>query len=275
MKKIIIPTDFSENAIVAGAAALKIAKIIQAEVEFIHCYSYLNSSFQNEFARELNADDALKEAQKEMEIYLNHLNFEDISYSTFFSPQNLLNTIENYQLNHHVDLIVMGTNGASGINYLLGSNSLEVAKKTKLPLIIVPIKSDIQQIKTIVFFTDFQVKDLPTLHKIENLFSHKDLTYEIVHFQSNDVFTVDENELRLENLVFDIRKKLKTEKIKGTLYQTEADLKNVSKVILEKNPDIISLSLIDRNFWDSLLEKSLAKQIILNPNKPIFILNQN
>ena len=74
MKKIIIPTDFSENAIVAGAAALKMAKIIQAEVEFIHCYSYLNSSFQNEFARELNADDALKEAQKEMEIYLNHLN---------------------------------------------------------------------------------------------------------------------------------------------------------------------------------------------------------
>lgn len=275
MKKILVPTDFSENAVMAGNVAIKIAETIQAEVEFIHSYSFVNSSFQSEEARKMHEEESLKEAELEMSKYLSRFEFNSIVYSTFYSNRPLIRTIENIGAESDVKLIVMGTNGASGLNYILGSNSLEVARKSKIPLLIVPLNTDVSDINKIVFFTDFQSQDLNTLKNIQNLFTNSALQFDVVHFQDKDVFTVEENELRLENHLVEIQKQLMSDKVKGYVYQQNANIKSVSLVINEKHPDIISLSLIDRGFWDSILEKSLAKQIILNPFKPVFILNKN
>lgn len=275
MKKILVPTDFSENAFVAGNVAIKIAKTIQAEVEFIHSYSFVNSSFQSEEARKMHEEESLKEAELEMSKYLSRFEFDSIVHSTCYSNRPLIRTIENIGAESDVKLIVMGTNGASGLNYILGSNSLEVAKKSKIPLLIVPLNTDVSNINKIVFFTDFQTQDFQTLKSIQDLFANSPLQFDVVHFQDKDVFTVEENELRLENHLVEIQKQLMSDKVKGYVYPQNANIKSVSLVINEKHPDIISLSLIDRSFWDSILEKSLAKQIILNPFKPVFILNKN
>lgn len=273
MKKILVPTDFSDNAIVSGNVAIKIAEIIKAEIEFIHSYSYINSSFQSEVVRKIQAEESLTEAQLEMDKYLSNFQFNSINYSIFFSNLPLIKSLENIEEDSDVKLIVMGTNGASGLNYFLGSNSLEVAKKSQIPLLIVPLKSDLEEINKIVFFTDFQPQDLNALQTIQNLFSEKDLTYELIHFQDKSLFSEEENRLRLENLQFESKQHLKTHKISSHLYNNEADLEGVTLVVKEKMPDIISLSLKDKSFWNRIKEKSLSKAVILNPSKPIFIFN--
>lgn len=60
--------------------------------------------------------------------------------------------------NQYIDLIIMGTKGATGIKEILfGTNTVHVIKKAKCPVIAVPASFNYETPKKILFPTDFQI----------------------------------------------------------------------------------------------------------------------
>ena len=159
MKKILVPTDFSDIANKAVAIAVDIAKKNDAAIELINInmfpandigtyYSIYSASMGSiDYAWE----EILKDAEHKMDGYIGM--YPDINIKPF-----VLETEKDFVkelVEHYADLIVMGSHGADGLKELLrGSNSEEVVRLASCPVLVV--KGDCSEFnpQKIVFAVD-------------------------------------------------------------------------------------------------------------------------
>ncbi|RMG83540.1 MAG: universal stress protein, partial [Bacteroidetes bacterium] len=130
MKKILLPTDFSENSLKSIEYAINLFK--EETVEYFLLNAYMPP--QAGAAMLVSIDDILKEdsiknlrkLHRKLSEKYNELKFE-MSYE---SVKGTLEYGVQYMVrNYGVDLIVMGTKGASGVKeVLVGSNTAEVVR---------------------------------------------------------------------------------------------------------------------------------------------------
>ena len=151
MKRILIPTDFSENswnAIKYGLALFQDSKntFYLLHVNPIPAYSGAGSSVR---AASRMMDEALLKSNKEdldeIITKIKELPFNTehtfISYSTH---DYFIDCIKREVQDKTIDLIIMGTKGASGIKEItLGSNTGDVITRVKCPLLAVPENASI------------------------------------------------------------------------------------------------------------------------------------
>lgn len=140
MKRILIPTDFSSCANNAVEAAIRIAKRAGSELHFLHFTSIPTDWIS------LNASDKLypdvtrkvKQRQDELNSLVRKCQKENIEASSYIgyneSYQNIIDHIEAYK----IDLVVMGSHGASGFKELfLGSNAQKVIRLSPVPVLVI------------------------------------------------------------------------------------------------------------------------------------------
>lgn len=164
MKKILLPTDFSKNAHNAIAYAVQLFKEEECTFYLLHTImprSYNIASIDDgpsakvieDVARD-NAEERLQEIVMEMKTkFANPKHtFEEII--TF----NLLsNEVKAVVKEHAIDLIVMGTKGATGAKEVfLGTNTMSVIKKVPVAVIAIPEEFTYEKPKEILFTTDFK-----------------------------------------------------------------------------------------------------------------------
>ncbi len=165
MKKILVPTDFSDNAWDALMYAIRLYDDIPAHFYILNTYLVGASRVSNIKNKARNThiyQYAKKESESELQkinTYLkeNLLNdkhkFEIISESgSFFSIVKHLVSSEN------IDMIIMGTTGASGAKEIfMGSNTVKMIKSIDLcPIISVPKDYKYEEPEEVVFATDFK-----------------------------------------------------------------------------------------------------------------------
>src|SRR5690554_6903444 len=186
MKNVIVPTDFSQNALNAALVAYALATRNGARVTVIHCYRAVQSAFQPGKANELDTTRVRQEAEEQMSELQDKVTDIglDTSLMQFICVSGELTSVL-YDLGRQIriGLIVMGTTGASGVKYhFLGSNTFDVARQAKFPLLVVPIGVEHFTLENIAFLTDFQPKDRLTLSQLVKIFGQDDVRYHLVHF---------------------------------------------------------------------------------------------
>jgi len=165
MLSILLPTDFSENAINAIKYALEFFKYQRTTFYFMHVY-------QNEFYdhEELSSrevfNDVLDNIRNESHNNLKELidtvkkiapsprfTYHTISaYNTLIEEANLIADDKN------IDLIVMGTKGKSDDRHIaFGSKTFQVLKYVKCPILAIPSNYTNTQPKRILFPTDYMM----------------------------------------------------------------------------------------------------------------------
>jgi nucleotide-binding universal stress UspA family protein len=86
-----------------------------------------------------------------------HQNSEH-TYSSVISLNTLSNEITSLVKDEKIDIIVMGTKGATGAKEILfGTNTVDIIKRAKCPVIAVPPNFDYEVPKEILFPTDYEV----------------------------------------------------------------------------------------------------------------------
>ena len=179
MKRIILPTDFSENAMNAIRYALRL-------FENESCTFYLLNTFTPAAYHvptvQLNNYSALQLEQivsKRSKMQLDQV--LDQVQKEFHNPKHIFVTLAAYNLlaseivnlseTHDIDLVVMGTTGATGAKEVfMGTQTMHTIKKVKCPVIAVPANFTFETPKEILLTTDFKfdVKNryLPLLKEI-------------------------------------------------------------------------------------------------------------
>jgi len=165
MRKILIPTDFSENAMNAITYAMELFKYERSD--FIIMHAFADEVYENELdmsrvlfeeykekVRE-SSDKKLQKVLEDMLVISSNPRHEYTYLSVFGSLVDEANDVVDKE---NIDLLVMGTRGETDDRDItFGSNTLQVIKYVKCPVLAIPSKYHDVQTKNILFPTDYQL----------------------------------------------------------------------------------------------------------------------
>ena len=166
MKRILLPTDFSENSLKAIQYALLIYKDIKCTFYLVHTFTppvyeteYLyGSSIQFELGDILrkSSEEQMEELRAQLEDQYSNPNHTFIGRIAF---NTLLDEISQTVEAENIDLIVMGTQGATNAaEILIGTNTIHVIKRAHCPVIAIPQKFELKTPKEILFPNDYEIR---------------------------------------------------------------------------------------------------------------------
>jgi nucleotide-binding universal stress UspA family protein len=171
MKSILVPVDFSIQAQYAAKVAAAIAKKTNAKIFLLHMLELPSGVIDpTSFGTSNNAPTALlflKRAREKFEEFkklpfLEGLEVED-SVHFYKAYDGILDESRKQQ----VDLIVMGSQGASGLEEILvGSNTEKVVRNSEIPVLVIKKDIDDFNIKNIVFASNFKIDNRKAFQKI-------------------------------------------------------------------------------------------------------------
>jgi nucleotide-binding universal stress UspA family protein len=179
MKRIIIPTDFSENAYNAISYALRLFEKEKCTFFLLNTFTpaayYVGVSNINTYSALKMEEIASQNSKRELDAVEDRIkkefNNQRHSFVKIAALNLLASEISSLVEEHDVDLVVMGTKGATGAKEIfIGTQTMYTIKKVKCPLIAVPSDFHYEAPKEILFATDFRFdnknRNLPLLREI-------------------------------------------------------------------------------------------------------------
>lgn len=147
VKKIIIPTDFSESARNAVHYAVELFGLEGVEYTLLNCYAMPHTGTEmlislTDILR-LESDEGLGKFKAELEKAIPGL---DRVVKTRCENGYLETVLNKISRKEDPYLIVMGTKGARGVTKMLwGSNTATVLKRVKTPILAVPFDAEVRK----------------------------------------------------------------------------------------------------------------------------------
>lgn len=159
MKRILVPTDFSDCANSAVNTAIQLAKKSNASVHFMHTlYSpveWVKLPLEKELQYpEIKASIGL--AKNELNKLVKKAERAGIEASSLLVFDSGREEIEKHAVPSKYDLVVMGSHGVKGAKEIIGSNAQKVLRYSKVPVFVVKGKKI--DMKHVVFASDFSAE---------------------------------------------------------------------------------------------------------------------
>lgn len=158
MKKILIPTDFSKHAEYALKVAAQIARKNDGEIFLLHMLELPTQAGDAvTTGRDIPEIMFFKNAaMKRLEELMDEDYLDGLNVSEIVQFEMAFDGIMNISKKNDVDLIVMGSHGASGFKEMfIGSNAEKVVRNSEVPVLI--IKNEIPEfnVQKFIFASDF------------------------------------------------------------------------------------------------------------------------
>jgi len=247
-KSILVPIDFSNNAFIAAQYARAFAKKYGYDLHFVHVFQAFKSAFQSHSTNEKDSEQANISSQAKLDAFESRLGIPSAE-------------------------VIMGTHGETGDRKnVLGSNTYDVAKDINCSLLIVPERSHDFHLSHAVLFTDYQKGDENTLKSFIEVVSDDKMKYSIVHMHPEVKDPTVYEELELEEHRYHLQNNLGIDQLQMKLIRSKESSSLVREVVEEMQADVLLLTWnSDKNFFEKLFRKSLAKAIIMNPMVSVFL----
>ena len=275
MKKILVPTDFSEKADYALEAACKLAAKSKAMIILLHVIEEASHSTFS-VTGELNFETAeerfftgklIEKAREEISVRLNDDKFEGSDWQTEIHVGNPYHGIKAIIVEHEVDLVVMGTAGAHGFDELLvGSTTEKVVRYAKCPVLTIHKEQTNFDYKNIVFATGLQDDEGGVLDIIKYMQNKFESTIHLVRINTPNNFERDRDTIAAMK-EFAERKELRdyTTNVFNDVTEEEGILYFSEHI----NADLIAMATHGRTGFAHLLSGSIAEDVVSHANRPV------
>ncbi|MCH9660155.1 MAG: universal stress protein [Bacteroidetes bacterium] len=181
MKNILLPTDFSDNSRNAIEYAMLFFKNwecnfyilnVQKQSEFI--LDDLMTAPSTASVHSAIAKDNKKELQEFAATYRTRYKKEKYTFTELFDFDSLGAAVRQAVSQHQIDLIIMGTNGATGAKEVLfGSNTLSIIRSIHCPILTIPEGYKFNTLQKALFSThnceDFSEKGIQIFKELINI----------------------------------------------------------------------------------------------------------
>ncbi len=278
MKTVLIPTDFSTNALQALKYAQELFKCERACFFVLHAYAEQVYGMYGTTPRE-DVDKLKKEISEQTQKKLDQMlepiigtppnplhNFEAIACF-----DSLVDGINDVVDEMNIDLVIMGTKGeTSDHKTTFGSYTIEVFKYVKCPVLAVPEGFGYRQPKTLLFPTDYMLpykrRELKLLDDLASKFKSEVHCLYITDFD-------DLSPRQLDNKHF-----LEGTLSRSYLFFETMPIKNRAEAILEqleqKAADMLVMVNSRHSFFEDMLYRSTVDLLSLKLKIP-FLVMQN
>ncbi|WP_299323690.1 universal stress protein [uncultured Maribacter sp.] len=276
MKNILIPTDFSSNADHAIAYALNIFKCERTNFYFIHAYADevygpYHKVDKDTFDKQKNsiADESENKLQKLVADTQTKTHNPLHKYEAISSFESLVDAINDFADSNNIDLIIMGTKGKTASSKItFGSNTVQVFKYVKCPVLAVPDQYDYSQPKKILFPSNYMLpykrRELKLLDIMAGEFKAEVLSLYISDFEDLSLRQLDNKKFLEESLPNARLSFVRT----GVHNRANA----ITEYIKENDIDLLVMVNSRHSFLEDLLYQSTIDEIGLSPTIPFLVL---
>lgn len=158
MKKILVPTDFSDHAEYALKVAAQIARKNNGEIFLFHMLDLPSQEGDaiNEGSDIPEIMFFMQKARERFEDLVASPYLEGIKITEAIQFEKAFDGIIKNSKKHEIDLIVMGSHGASGFHEMfIGSNTEKVVRTSEIPVLVIKKEQGDFNPEKFVFASDF------------------------------------------------------------------------------------------------------------------------
>lgn len=281
MNKILFPTDFSDTANNAFLYILHLAKLYNAEVFVTHIYDkkVISTLYggQPELVAtiyvdvELDEFEYFKEESKKLRMIAEENNLSDVKLNFIFKSGSLVSTLGEIIEKEKINLVVMGTSGATNFEKKLwGSNTMNALRSLDIPILSIPKKAIFKGVKNIGFASALKDSDKPILANLLNFYDDNNLIIKVLYVIKNDKNTEVEEQL-IDKKIASWESEFRNEKLIFIKKISDSVTKGIYQLIFDENIDIVVIAKRDLSFIDSLFTHSLSEDLAKKMDFPLLV----
>lgn len=271
MKKILVPTDYSDcasNAIdvakaiaVKSGAALFVLHLEEVVPEVAHVLHHT--------AMEENPHH-VGHARAQLQELVKSLEREGLNAKAVFVPTEGREAIEDYIKPYHIDFMVMGSHGAKGIRgTLIGSKTQQVIKNASVPVLVIKHPTEKFNPQRILFASTFREdvsKPLKEVVAFAQLW-HAELDLVFLNLLSHLIEEHEAKEIMEKQL--DVSPDIR---VTMNISETNDEEWGISKFARMVEADVIAIVCDTHTGFNRLFNSSVAEKLINHEEKPVLVM---
>lgn len=280
MKNILVPTDFSENSLKAAIYAAEIAKRTGATVTFLHSVPLGGEKLDEPLPLyDKYKNLVLEEVQNELEKFRAGVAavYPSLKTSTVIKDGAVVDSIVEFSESNKIELVVMGTKGASGIKeVLIGTVATAAISHSNVPVLVVPGDYEIEQPDGILFAThhfETNKKLLSIIIELARIFSA--MVHVVVFIDLGTAYSgqlIENNERLTEYLGF-LTKNYPDVKFRGEVIDGK-DFENAIELYhLHHQTDMAAMITYPKGFWEKVFHKSVTRRMAFHSTTPVLAIH--
>lgn len=275
MSKLLIPVDFSENAKVAADYAAQIAQETHDEITLFHSFTSHINKFAN--AKHL-VDPTEEEAHHKMKELVAELlqKYPSLKISTLFTNGILAESLEKQEIKDTYRTVIMGTKGVTGLeSVLIGSNTYDVIKESKIPVLAIPKNAIKLKKDNIALLTNFKPGELEVLKQAIPLYG-KDFHLQLIHINKNELeINILGQKLKqwIEQIIAETGIEDISYIVKAPSYfagSRENIANGIHTIIRDEDIDVILITKSRKTFFQNIFTENIVKHMAFEIEVPNF-----
>lgn len=276
--KILLATDYSEDATSAELYGVQFAKNTNSKLYLIHVYDKIviyNSDEPLELAqtkndiRELEMD--ILEQHRDKLFYLLDIDENELECVCIVREGKAGKQICKEAEKAEIDFIVMSTHGANVFKELFfGNHTWNVIKKASVPVLAIPKNTFFTGIENIVFATEYREGEIPVINFLVQFVKQFDATITLLHV-TDSALSKKSKKLMFDNFKDEIRKKISYHKLDMRLAHYDDIVGGLNDFCEKSKIDMLVMSHEKRFFWGNILNPvtSVTRKMTLNTHIPL------
>ncbi|MCR8667930.1 universal stress protein [Aestuariibaculum sp. M13] len=190
MKTILLPTDFSDNSLNAIDYAMKMFKNQTCNFYIMNVQrvgSYISDDLMMANPTGVVYDTVVEAAKVSVDKLIAKLvktyKNEKHEFFSLVDYDNFTDAINQAVINNDVNLIIMGTKGASGLSKkLFGSNTVKVLQHCEVPVLVIPDEYEFTGLQDVAFTTSFQsLYNMQELRLLDEIIAKNSSKLSVLH----------------------------------------------------------------------------------------------
>lgn len=279
MRKIVVPTDFSDNALHAAVCAAGIAAKCGAAIYLLHAMdaatdpilepAALDTSFMERYTRE--EFDRLRSVRQRISELCPHLPIE-----LRLSKGMAVDAILSFSQTEQADLIIVGAHGSGRMKeVLIGSVTSDIIGRSKIPVVAVPPEYQFREPSTLLLATKQFEEDKAPLSRLIELAETFEAAVHVVSFieegeeQAGQYLDVS---WHLNHYLEFLRRSFPA--IAFTIHRLEGNdfQESIDQYCRQSNIELVALFNHPRNLIDKLCRRNNTRRAVFHSHVPVLVL---
>ena len=276
MKKILVPTDFSQTAQWAVEVAMDIARRSGGEMVLLHVVEQpTKQSFNvqgqidtlDSWEEKLFTMKLIEKSKAQLEDIAREVETAGIQVSQMLRLGNPSHGISSVISDSNVDLVVMGSSSRSKIEkFLVRSTTEKVVRSSKSPVLTIHEKPSTELFKNIVYATSLNDEEIAFSEVIKFAQEIYDATIHIVRINTRSNFVADTS---VKEIMASFAERIKLKKYTLNIFNDFNEEDGILHFAQDIGADLIGMATHGRTGVASVLAGSIAEDVVNNSKKPV------
>ena len=185
LRNLLVPTDFSDQALTSLQYTLALARELQANVCVLNSYNIPINNIETDYVvdQAIWLEQALERANEEMKLLEErYLKSAGVPYQCLVHPGSTMENINQVVQENGIGLVIIGAYESKQLETFFGELYTYAIKNAKAPVLLIPENSTYVHPKKVVFATDLKPADNNApVEKLHSILAELNPALELLH----------------------------------------------------------------------------------------------